>query len=375
MKKAREINIETDDLEYGRALARSLGIHYKGISVNVVAGGPGGEAVGAPSSIADRAPEDYILVSGRRIYKYMNVHAIAAEIEAAMSEAGGTEAGAHGLNGPHGESAADPVLSKAALLQERLTIGIVGMRGGCGVSSIAEGLARTFTLFHGRRVLLLTFSNFGPEYSSFIRPIDRLMYESEFLTDTDFEEQIHSYIMPDEYGVWQIGLRKGYNPLCVENAESAAKFIEKLTARLNIDLTIFDFGSAASMGTEKMRVLSKMDIAFAVLGRPEDRERAEEFARIVDNVSGGPGSAAGFGSEPGFKFTNPVLNDSLNILSESGQADNRARDLSGTTEAGDILFLGYSPESFKRAELDLGLEFGIGLEKIATNCEKYQTIS
>lgn len=361
MKKAREINIETDDLEYGRALARSLGIHYKGISVNVVAGGPGGEAVGAPSSIADRAPEDYILVNGRKIYKYMNVHAIAAEIEAAMSEAGGT--------------AADHVLSKAALLQERLTIGIVGMRGGCGVSSIAEGLARTFTLFHGRRVLLLTFSNFGPEYSSFIRPIDRLMYESEFLTDTDFEEQIHSYIMPDEYGVWQIGLRKGYNPLCVENAESAAKFIEKLTTKLNIDLTIFDFGSAASMGTEKMRVLSKMDIAFAVLGRPEDRERAEEFARIVDNVSGGPGSAAGFGSEQGFKFTNPVLNDSLNILSESGQAGNRARDLSGTTEAGDILFLGYSPESFKRAELDLGLEFGIGLEKIATNCEKYQTIS
>ena len=324
MNAVREINIETDDLEYGHALARSLGMHYKGLLVKVSEGADAG---------------DYFTVNGKQIYKYMNVHAIAGEIERAIS----------GLDGDNGHS----LFARTQILQETLSIGIVGMRGGSGVSSIAEGLARTFTLFHGRRVLLVTFSNFGPEYfesktGSELKPIDRLMYESEVMSDTDFEERISSYVMPDEYGVWQLGIRKGYNPLNVENAEYTEKLIEKLIAKLNINLTIFDFGPASPMGQNQMRVLSKMDMAFAVLGRPDDRERADGFAKIVSNISGG------------FEFKSLILND-----------------FAGGHECalGEAFhFLGYSPESFGQ-KLDLGLEFGIGLEKIAANCEKCQTIS
>lgn len=331
MNKVREINIETDDLEYGQALARSLGMHYKGLLVKVS---------NCNQELERQADAgDYFTVKGKQIYKYMNVHAIAGEIERAIS----------GLDGDNGHS----LFARTQILQETLSIGIVGMRGGCGVSSIAEGLARTFTLFHGRRVLLVTFSNFGPEYfesktGSELKPIDRLMYESEVLSDTDFEERISSYVMPDEYGVWQLGIRKGYNPLKVENAEYTEKLIKKLMAKLNINLTIFDFGSASSMGQNQMRFLSKMDMPFAVLGRPDDRERADGFAKIVSNISGG------------FEFKSLILND-----------------FAGGHECapGEAFhFLGYSPESFGH-ELDLGLEFGIGLEKIAANCEKCQTIS
>ena len=334
MNKVREINIETDDLEYGHALARSLGMHYKGMCVKLS---------NCNQELERQADAgDYFTVNGKQICKYMNVHAIAGEIERAIS----------GLDGDNGHS----LFARTQILQETLSIGIVGMRGGCGVSSIAEGLARTFTLFHGRRVLLVTFSNFGPEYfesktGSELKPIDRLMYESEVLSDTDFEERISSYVMPDEYGVWQLGLRKGYNPLNLENAESTSKLIEDLIAKLNINLTIFDFGSASSMGQNQMRLLSKMDMSFAVLDRPDDRERAADFSKIVSAVSGI--------GDLEFEFNALILNDC------TGGHENAAGEA--------FHFLGYSPESFGQ-RLDLGLEFGIGLEKIAANCEKYQTI-
>ena len=342
MNKVREINIETDDLEYGRALARSIGVHYKGIRANVT---------------GSEEPGDYLCVNGKRIYKYMSVHAIVQEIEAELPE-------------------------RAQLLQEKLSIGIVGMRGGCGVSSIAEGLARTFTLFHGRRVLLVTFSNFGPEYfSATLKPIDRLMYESEVLNDAEFEERIPGYVMPDEYGVWQLGLRKGYNPLSVENAAKINKLIEKLIAKLNINLTIFDFGAASAMGPEQMKLLSKTDISFAVLGSPKDSERVEKFTKIINIISGNGGKE----NAGGFEFRGLILNDFAG--GREGSADQTLASVDSGVAGDEFLFLGYSPESFRRSagdaqsgaaggpELDLGLEFGIGLEKIAANCEKCQTIS
>ena len=129
-----------------------------------------------------------------------------------------------------------------------------------------------------------------------------------------------------------------------------------------------------------MKLLSKTDISFAVLGSPKDSERAEELTKIINIISGNGGKE----NAGGFEFRALLLNDFAG--GREGLADQTLSSVNSGGVGDEFLFLGYSPESFRRSagdahsgapgapELDLGLEFGIGLEKIAVNCEKYQTI-
>lgn len=303
----RRIEITTDDAGYGKAIAESLAVHYMGISVETV--------------ITDEELGDYFIAGGKRICKYISVHEAAAEIEAAL-----------GINAV-----------QRSLLKDRLVIGLMGLSGGCGVSSIAEGLCRTLAVFHGKRVLSLCFGNFGSDFcGAGDAQLGRLLYESGALDDEAFGGRAGACVSPDAYGVWHLGVKNGYNPLGLENADALSEFIEKLMAKLNLNLTILDLGSASDMGPEKMKLLGKTDFAFAVSGSMEDAKRASAFEKIVGMLSG----------NEGFAFSDLIINNARGVLSEC-----------------EGLCIEYSPESFKRTaggmELDISLEFGLCIEKLA----------
>lgn len=321
LKMGSRIEITTDDAEYGKALAESLAVHYMGISAETV--------------ITDEKLGDYFIVAGKRISKYISVYEAAAEIEAAL-----------GIN---------PV--QRSLLKDRLVIGLAGMRGGCGVSSIAEGLGRTLALFHGKRVLSLCLGNFGSDFCGIgDARLGRLLYESRALDDEAFGERSVQCVSPDPYGVWHLGVKNGYNPLAFENTEFVSEFIEKLIAKLNLNLTILDLGSASDMGPEKMKLLDKTDFVFAVMCSREDMKRASDFENTVRLISG----------NEGFSFTGLIINHVGNREDIFGTENGAACDFSDD----EGIHIEFSPESFKSAEsgmeLDISLEFGLCLEKLAS---------
>jgi hypothetical protein len=315
------IEIITDDAGYGKALAGSLAVHYMGISVNTV--------------ITDEELGDYFIAGGKRICKYISVHEAAAEIKTAL-----------GINAV-----------QRSLLKDRLVIGLVGLHGGCGVSSIAEGLGRTLALFHGKRVLSLCLGNFGSDFCGIgDARLGRLLYESRALDDEAFEERSVQCVSPDPYGVWHLGVKNGYNPLAFENTEFVSEFIEKLMAKLNLNLTILDLGSASDMGPEKMKLLDKTDFTFAVMCSREDMKRASDFENTVRLISG----------NEGFSITGLIVNHMGNREDIFGTETGAACDFSDD----EGIHIEFSPDSFKRSEsgveLDISLEFGLCLEKLAS---------
>lgn len=320
-KITREIEITTDDPIYGEALGISLAMHFNGITVKI------------RQNDSD-FDNDYFSVAGKRIYKYMSIYAIASEIEAAIGE----------------------LFKRNKILQDRIIIGIVGMRGGCGTSSIAEGLARTFSLFHGREVLEISTGNFGYEFSrqSRLLPLGSLIYREDILESEKVSNQISQYAARDEYGVWHVAIDNCQNPFNVENAEYMSSFIEKLSGRLNNNLTILDLGSAADMNLEKMKILSKTDRAFAIISAECDIERVKCFENIVSRVSG---------DYNGFSFEKVIVNH-LNPNTYKIEEDH------GISEDENVV-LEYSPESFlsdeNGAKIDLSFGFGISIEKLANN--------
>ncbi len=284
--KSYNIRIEAEDATYAKALARAGAVHcpgwifdlFRGGGENGVDGVDGVDAGSPGQRFTVMEEGDYLKAGEKKIYKYQK----AGKVFSAMADA-------FGLGMEYKES---------AIKHGCLRFAVMGIDGGSGVSTFVITLARILSIYHEKKVLVINKSLFGYGMSEsggkncssriLFEEYEAMKHEATKQEATKYEamkqeatkqETIEgkgrrekeipagkAAVIPagrdtdtpvfyrDEYGVFYLGSEKGINGASFENSSDSGTVINRLIAKLNPELTIWDFGNVierAGLGKAK----------------------------------------------------------------------------------------------------------------------------
>ena len=126
-------------------------------------------------------------------------------------------------------------ISDSETVRSKILI-VVGLEGGAGATSVAEGLAQEFALYYGKKVCHISFDSFGGGEN-----LRKLLYY--WKKGGVLHKIAPDYFIPDEnnvFGIFKGRSIQGINPLLMMDVNDAVQFIEDVKTKLDFDYIIVD---------------------------------------------------------------------------------------------------------------------------------------
>lgn len=233
-------------------------------------------------------------------------------------------------------------------------IAVVGDRGGAGVSSVAEGIAKELTVYHGKRVIILDFSPFSykdasTECSNVKELICMLGKKAAEAYDRQnkFDENLQNYIAADTDGIGRFNYGNGTNYLSYNETDEVMMLFQYLLSACTADYIILDFPLNRLAGlyySSDSMLAYCIDTIVSITSNDQIFKKHHKYAGLIENI---------LSSNQKLK-----LIKALNFCDEAFLDDN---------DENEALMIDYDKDSFLGGEVRIDGSFGIAIKNIAHN--------
>ncbi|MDF2655122.1 MAG: ParA family protein [Bacillota bacterium] len=136
-------------------------------------------------------------------------------------------------------------------------IGVLGVSGGAGTSTVAIGLARELSRFHDKKIMFLTFEEFPAtelvvKFGPGRRRIGDYLYYLFEKNDEEICSHLDGFTTQDNFGVSFFCPSTGKNELCCLSKDDIDYFIKHLTDSSRYDYIVLDLNHGITPETQQL---------------------------------------------------------------------------------------------------------------------------
>lgn len=253
-------------------------------------------------------------------------------------------------------------------------IGVLGVSGGVGTSSVAMGLARELSRYHDKKILYLSFEELPATelyvtYGPGCRKISDFLYYLFEKKDDEICSHLEGFTITDHFGVGFFCPSRGRNDLRSLTKDDLAYFVRYLNDSCRYDYILIDFNHDISPETLQMLTYCTR----LVLVHKNDPVSIHKHRKLADFFRKG---AAPIGDEKLINVRN--FNDGGSQVHEinrnrtgQGNFEDERECVNGKDSAGmqNLIMIDTDENSFsyhaEQFNIDISQTFGIGIKNIA----------